>query len=201
MNESTAAKFRLFIAVPVDESVRVALKAAQSELRARLPDGAVRCTPPEQIHLTLVFLGDTPSGRVPELIALLTPICARFEPFDLCARGVGFFPERGLPRVIWAGITDPAHRLTEIQAAIARAAAGFGEHQEDQKFSAHLTLGRVRKLPRSESRLPMVLAQESAGREFGRWPVTKINLMRSEISSAGAVHRVLKECPLNRREA
>ncbi len=198
MNEPrpTASRLRLFIAIPLPEPLRHELKTLQSELRARLPGDAVRWTPPEQIHLTLKFLGGTPADRVGELTANLHRACAPFAPFPLRAERIGFFPERGHPRVIWTAVRDMDRRLALIQTAVARTCAGFGDSKDEKEFAGHLTLGRVEKLPRALAEMPGTLEREMAARVLGEWKVSRVDLMRSELSPQGARHFRVAEIAL-----
>src|SRR5690349_11728363 len=83
---------RLFVALPVAESVKEELRRLQAELRERLPDGLVRWTRPEQIHLTLRFLGEVETGRVGDLITAVRGVGDYSATLRLRADGVGVFP-------------------------------------------------------------------------------------------------------------
>src|SRR4051794_27424374 len=91
---------RLFVALPVAQSVKEELRRLQAELRECLSDGLVRWTRPEQIHLTLRFLGEVETGRVEELTTAVRGAGDRFAPFYLRAERVGVFPHARSPRVI-----------------------------------------------------------------------------------------------------
>jgi 2'-5' RNA ligase len=102
---------RTFIAVELDEVLLHDLAALQNRFKKQTPMGSVKWVAPAGMHLTLKFLGDTPSERVPEIIAALQRACAGFSPFDLTLEGRGCFPSFHKPRVIWVSVrTGPLCR-------------------------------------------------------------------------------------------
>src|SRR5208337_1249069 len=101
--------WRLFVSIPIPETIKATLQAAQQELREALTSSArkaIRWTSPAQFHLTLLFLGDFEAQRVPELTEALRNACREYPPLHLQAQRAGFFPERGSPRILWVGIQD-----------------------------------------------------------------------------------------------
>ena len=94
----SSTPLRLFIALPVPAAVKEELRRLQVELRGRLPNGPARWTRPEQIHLTLKFLGDVSADRVTEIEKAVRTACAAFAPMPLRAERIGFFPQIGFPR-------------------------------------------------------------------------------------------------------
>src|SRR4051794_10724683 len=105
---------RLFLAIALPDAVKNAMETAQMELRRALPEGCVRWTNREQMHLTLKFLGDVGVERVPHLTEAVQTACAGFEVLKLRAEGTGFFPSARAPRVIWAGVQDEDERLPRL---------------------------------------------------------------------------------------
>jgi 2'-5' RNA ligase len=139
----TMPTVRTFIAVDLPEEVRDYLARCQERLRAA---GAnVKWTRPEQIHLTLVFLGNVPADELDLLAEAVREAVAGFGPLALRAGGTGQFPPGGRPRVVWVGVQVEEGDLMGLQQAVARAAAPFAEKQEHRGFHPHLTLGRVRQ--------------------------------------------------------
>ena len=195
MQEPTE-RLRLFIAVRLPEAVKRRIEHAQRQLRGAVGETAVRWTPPEQLHLTLRFMGNVDAAKLEDLQAGLVQSCATTGPLRLQARGIGFFPVRGLPRVVWVGIEDPEGKLPVLVSALERSTAAFSSEPAGKKFTGHITLGRVRTIGQGQARL---LATEAAtlGRgELGEWLVREIDLMRSELSSTGARHTRVGTFPL-----
>src|ERR1700756_3628335 len=108
-------QFRMFISLPVPDTVKEELRRLQHELRAHLPDDAVRWTRPEQVHLTLKFLGNVPVEQVEELAGAMRAVCGEFSPIAMRAEKLGFFPPRGVPRVLWVSVRDEREELLRLQ--------------------------------------------------------------------------------------
>lgn len=196
-NRDRDRTLRLFLALSVPEEVKAQLRRVQLELRETIKEGA-RWTPPDQFHLTLKFLGSIGQSQVEPLIAALSKSIAPFGPLVLTASGLGAFPRRGKPRVLWAGVSDAAQQLPWLQRAVESASAAFTAEPAMNDFSGHITLARLsEKFRGAANELKTVLA--GAGqRAFGSWTVNHLALMQSELSSAGATHLLVAEIPLKR---
>src|SRR5437667_11373232 len=109
---------RCFVAVKVGEAVRDLLGRVQEALRRA--DGHVKWVERDNLHLTLKFLGDLDEDRVGTLRKLLGAEAARWRRMSLEYAGIGTFPERGAPRVVWAGATGDVDRLAGLAAAVER---------------------------------------------------------------------------------
>ncbi|HUO86433.1 MAG TPA: RNA 2',3'-cyclic phosphodiesterase [Thermoanaerobaculia bacterium] len=149
---------RLFVALPLPAAVREEVGRRITAERRRLP--AARWTPPENLHLTLVFLGPVDDERVEPLATELAAAFAGHRPMTLCLRGAGCFPPpppRGKARrarVAWIGVEveEGVERLEAVQhdvAAAAHRAVDFAD--EARPFSPHLTLARPREPWREEA--------------------------------------------------
>ena len=125
---------RLFVAIDPPAEIREQLVG----LCCGLPDA--RWVAPEQLHLTLCFIGAVTGAVFLDIREALTEIQA--APFALRLQGVGFFPPRGQPRVVWAGIA-PSEPLTVLQRKIATRLPALGVELENRKFAPHLTLARL----------------------------------------------------------
>lgn len=191
-----AEAWRLFLALTIPSEVRRQLHAARSRLQQSLPPSAVRWVHPEQVHLTLRFLGEVPADRVPALETALRPVGAAFRPLGLRARGIGFFPPHRPPRVIWAGVEEPTGELARLKAAVDEAAAAFTTEQPETGFSAHLTLGRVKHLPPHDARALLQAAAALTQAEFGTWTAERLELFRSVLSPTGPTYTCLAQVPL-----
>jgi RNA 2',3'-cyclic 3'-phosphodiesterase len=188
---------RLFIALPVPAAVMAELKRAQAQLREQFPGDVVRWTRPEQIHLTLKFLGGVASSQVDALSQAVHAACHNFPPLHLHAERIGFFPQIRHPRVIWVSVRDDQEQLGTLQKAIAEAAAPFTLEQDEKEFTAHLTLGRAKNIKSHEARDLAEASQGMAKRVFGDWTADKVDIMRSELHSAGSRYSCLASMPLS----
>jgi RNA 2',3'-cyclic 3'-phosphodiesterase len=189
---------RTFIAIELDEKLRIALKTIQDKFQRQTPPGSVRWVAPEVIHLTLKFLGDTPRRRLPEVEAALKTACAGFAPFEFMVEGRGCFPNTRRPRVIWVAVRDKGQSLSRLRASIEHHVAPLGWPTEERAFSPHLTLGRVGRGASSRDETTVGQAVEaSVVEQVGHQRVTEVSLIQSDLRSTGAVYRTLFSFPLH----
>jgi RNA 2',3'-cyclic 3'-phosphodiesterase len=193
----TPERLRLFIAVTVPEDVKSAIEEAQATLREALPKEAVRWTRREQFHLTLKFLGSVEAERVTGLTDALHKACQGFPPLELRAEQIGCFPNLRRPRVVWAGVQDRQQQLPELQRAIEAAVKDYTAEAPEERFTGHITLGRIKDLRRQEAETLAGLVSSLAARFFGAWTSDKVELIRSQLSSEGARYTSLAAIPLS----
>jgi 2'-5' RNA ligase len=105
---------------------------------------------------------------------------------SLCAEGVGFFPNPRSPRVIWVGINDREGRLVDLQQQIETAVGPFSAEPGEKNFTGHVTLGRLKNPRPADIRDLAARAQSHEKRLFGEWTAHEIEIIRSELSPAGA---------------
>ena len=183
---------RLFIAADLPAAVRARLGEAQSRLAALPFD--VRWTRPDGIHLTFTFLGEVPADRVDGIReALRTSGCGAVAPVALAARGVGVFPDRGRPRVIWAGVIGDLESAGRVKQAIDEALAPVGVTPEVRPFRPHLTLGRVTGGRGGDWR---GILERHAQDEFGAFEMHACVLFESQLGPGGARYRAIESVAL-----
>ena len=177
---------RLFIAVDLPEEVRRRLGRLLSE-----PPGGVKPVRPEQMHLTLHFLGDVADGAIAGLATALEAIEQPGFTIDLA--GGGCFPSPRRPNVLWVGVAV-SEPLATLHAALAEVLTEHGFAIETRPFAPHVTLARVSR------RLPAGWVEEfldtAAGFSMSAVPVAAFTLYASERTSTGARHTVLSRYPL-----
>jgi 2'-5' RNA ligase len=192
---TSAACLRAFIAIELPDALKAQIVRTQRELAALLPPGAVRWTGPEQLHLTLRFLGDIPVADLTQLAVALRRACVGHAPCELVAEGFGAFPGLDHPRVLWLGLGGDAQAVCRLQATIQAETAGWGE-LEARPFQPHLTLGRVKLLrPDQLWRVGQGIGELAPGR-LGPFGVEAVTLVRSELTPAGAHHTTLAKVAL-----
>jgi 2'-5' RNA ligase len=190
-DDSSTEKLRLFIAIPIPEPVRDEIIRVQQELQPLVPPNVVRWTRPDQFHLTLRFLGDVPADGVEDLKQSVNAVCRIVRPLFLRAEGVGFFPNPRSPRVIWVGINDGEECLVDLQKQIETAVGPFSPEPGEKNFTGHVTLGRLKNPRPADTRELAARAQLLEKRLFGEWTAHEIEIIRSELSPAGARHTSL----------
>lgn len=176
---------RLFVALSMPPPVRDALAA----LREELP--GVAWTRPEQLHLTLRFLGDVPTTQIEAICARLATV--QVAPFILPVEGAGAFPPNRPPRVLWVGTGSGHPRLFQLRQRLDDALLAAGVQLDVRTFHPHATLARC-----TEEAGPAVLAWLRRRREFVAPPfrVTHFDLYASELQPSGAVHTLKQRFPL-----
>ena len=188
--------FRLFVAITVPEEIKSEIEKTQGELRRVLPKECARWTKREQFHLTLRFLGNVDAQRVGPLTDALGAACQGFGPLELRAERVGFFPDLHRPRVAWVGVHDRQEQLPLVQRAIEAATRDYTAEESTERFTGHVTLGRIKGLRRAEAEALAGLATGLTTRFFGTWTAGQVELFRSQLSPEGARHTVLAAIPL-----
>lgn len=179
----------------------------ESRLRERLggliselsrSEADCRWVRPENLHLTLRFLGETAAERVPGLKEALDRAVEGSAVFDAAFGRIGGFPSLEAPRVLWVGLSEGEESLRDLAQALCSEleVLGIPGESPERAFRAHLTLGRL-KGRRNIGRLKESL--KACSERFAEgWPmrVDRVRLMRSRLSGAGPVYEVLKEARL-----
>jgi 2'-5' RNA ligase len=188
---------RTFIAVPLSAQVIDKLAETQRALRRKCLDQAVTWVKPENIHLTLCFLGDILPDRQQPIEAALTVVARNVRPFTFNVQGLGAFPNANRPRVIWVGLDEPTGQLALLHRTVNEAMASIGFQPEDRRFSPHLTLGRIRQRASREDAQAVgeAIRQTEIGR-LGEVLAEKMIFFRSVLKSSGAEYTPLGQYPI-----
>jgi 2'-5' RNA ligase len=169
---------RLFTAIELPDSVRSAVAAEQRRVAASLAGGSrLRLVKPEQMHLTLVFIGQVAEERGAAIAAQMERDIP-MAPFRITLGGIGAFPPRGAPRALYVDVADGADATIELHALVAER---LGQRDE-RPFRPHVTLGRWR-----ESR-PSDRPKASRPAAIGTVDVVSVTLFQSRLSSAGPAY-------------
>lgn len=175
---------RLFAAIPLPEPIRERLTMLQSGLQG------ARWVKPENIHLTLRFIGDVPEDMADEIGAALSGIEA--PGFSLALDGVGSFKWGDRPNAVWAGV-EKSEPLMHLQARVESTLVRAGLTAATRKFMPHATLARLKhaKPPRVEA-----WTVENAAFHSEPFTVDRFTLFSSFLSSSGAIYTPEAEYPL-----
>lgn len=182
---------RLFIAFPLDAAVKAELARITAQLAGK--GGPVKWVEPENMHLTVRFLGETPENKVPSLRQLLDAVASRFEVIDASFYELGGFPNIHRPRVIWLGMQGPIARIRVAAAEVEKRVVALGFDPEPKGFKPHLTLGRVRDDQRIGNLLDHLRTFS-----FEAIParIDRLILYQSTLTPKGPVYQVLHEARL-----
>ena len=192
---------RAFIAADLPDEIRRELAKLIQHLKGELSGVPIRWVPPENIHLTLKFLGEVSQRNLPLLTELLKGEVADQRPFEFGVGGLNAFPDLRRPRVIWVGVKGPKE-LNDLHHAVESAVEKLGYAREPRPFEPHLTLGRVSRnaSPEAVRRVSEVLRKTQVG-FLGSALVEEIYLYRSDLRPSGAVYTRLATAHLRRSDS
>jgi RNA 2',3'-cyclic 3'-phosphodiesterase len=183
---------RSFIAIDLPDATRQGLAAVQEQLRQSR--AGVRWVKPSSIHLTLKFLGNIHPAQVEDIARAVAQEVRDQPPITLGAAGLGAFPSRRKPRVLWIGMEGEVQRLTRIQSRVENALQLLGFAREKRAFRPHLTIGRVKDRRRLQSLIDAMAELKIP--EFDSFDVTEIILYKSDLRPTGAIYTKLHRMPL-----
>lgn len=188
------ATIRAFIAVTVPAMVIEELSAVQARLTQRVPEGEVRWSRPDGMHLTLRFLGDITARQIHELQQILPAKLKSQRMFHLQLADLGGFPNIDQPRVLWVGLGGNRVKLNQLKMAVDSVCDQLGFTSDHKPFVPHLTLGRVRKdaFPGQLRRIGNA-ARLTAAPASQAWRVRSVHLYKSDLQPDGAVYTSLGE--------
>jgi len=179
---------RSFIAFDVDDE-RVLGNLSKVQ-RTLLETGAdLKIVEPENIHVTLKFLGDIPASMVDKVHEEMKKVA--FTPFNIRIKGLGAFPNLRRITVVWVGIEEGAEELTKICNQLESNLRTLGFKPENRGFSPHITIVRVRS-GRNKTELAKLI-EEMAGYELGVIKAECLRLRKSVLTPKGPIYTVLKE--------
>lgn len=182
---------RTFIAIAIPDHIRESIGDFQNRLRKT---GAnVKWIRPESIHITLKFLGDVPVEGIDDIAEMVQKAVRQRGPFEVSVGGVGTFPNDRRPRVLWIGVEKGSESISDIARGIDGALSELGYEREKRKYSAHLTIGRVRSPKGIDS---AITTMHSDGFEWETFHVGSVDVMKSQLLPTGAVYTKLREIKL-----
>jgi 2'-5' RNA ligase len=191
---------RLFVALEIPSAVRDGFGALIQELRAAdasFSKNRARWVRPENLHVTLKFIGHVDSGKLDAIRAALVEVRLG-SPVEVGFRGLGFFPNGKRPRVFWAGI-EASPNLAPLAAEVDARLARLGIPRETREFAPHLTLARFD--PPGISEGLSVVAEANAAREFGAARTGEFHLFESKTRPTGAEYTRLSSFSFVKAEA
>jgi 2'-5' RNA ligase len=180
---------RVFVAIDLDPEVRGRLNDLVGELRPRFR--GARWVPAENLHLTLRFLGDAAEAAVDAVANGLAAELASTQGFVVEVRGMGVFPDRRRPRILWVGVAGPGRDLEDLQSRVERVSREAGFPPDRRRFEPHLTLARFRE-PVKNVDSALSASEDS----FGETAVGEVVIYESVLSGGPAVYRALRRIRL-----
>ena len=185
---------RSFIAIELSDEARSVLADLQNRLKAVVPPKTVRWTAPQNIHLTLHFLGEVEVNEVEQVSRAVKTAASHCRPFSLTLTGLGCFPNTRRPRIVWVGVRGETELLVALHQTLGEGLKVIDFKPEVRPYSPHLTIGRVKNglPPRQLTQLGEVLDQEiRLIGELATLNVVELSLIKSELTPSGPVYTPL----------
>jgi len=178
---------RTFIAVELSNDFRHALTEIQNQLKSS--DADVKWVKPDNIHITLKFLGSIPPKKVKAIKEFFPEIFDSSHVFDVQLANLGAFPSINKPKVIWAGLDDPDGRLKLLANHTEEFLCRLGFPKEHKEFKSHITLGRLRSFKNLN---PLTEAlQKTAVPSQMKQRIEKITFFKSTLTPQGPIYESL----------
>lgn len=177
---------RLFIAIQLNPEIRREL----SHLKERIKGiEGIRWVKSENIHLTLIFLGEVEEDRVEAIKRAMREGIKGFLPFSIRPKGLGVFPHPRNVRVIWVGI-EPKEKVVVLQQRLEKELRKAGFSFEKRRFEPHLTLGRAKRLQNREDFFK-IMKEINKIDLSSSLKVEEIELIQSRLTPQGPIYQTL----------
>jgi RNA 2',3'-cyclic 3'-phosphodiesterase len=187
------ARLRTFIAIDLGKSIRDRCLALQDTLAHQ--GAEVKWVEAENLHLTLLFLGEVEDRELPALCQAVADCCAQQPAFTLSIESVGCFPNPRRPRIVWVGVGAGRDEVTTLHDALEPPLLKLGCYRrEERSYTPHVTLGRIRG-ERSNDSLGQALTRQAKWRG-GEVAVREIKVLSSELTPQGPIYTVLSRAKL-----
>jgi len=181
---------RVFIAIDIDEEIRAALGDLQQQLQSKvdIKKGDVKWVNPQNIHLTLKFLGEIKDEKVVDICDIVKEVAGGHKSFGLDIQTVGHFGGRSA-RVLWVGAGEGKDNLLGLQKDLEQQLALAGWPEEKREFSGHLTLCRVRN-PRAGVKLAAI-SDDYRDFKLGIISADSVSVYQSQLTPTGPIYTLL----------
>jgi 2'-5' RNA ligase len=185
---------RTIIAIELPEEIRTILSNIQDELKQTQAD--IKWVKPENIHLTLKFLGEIEEDKALKIQLVLKEIAQKNSPLSLYLSGIGAFPKLQYPRVIWIGINND-QPVSGIAKDLEKELLKIGFPAETRPFSSHVTLGRVRSgLNRKALIEKIEFLNKNLPSPQPEFKVLSLTLFKSTLTPQGPIYEAIVSCSL-----
>jgi len=190
---------RCFVAVELEEGITRKLGKIIEEIRHKLgtDNKSIRWVNPENIHLTLKFLGEVDDNLICDICQATDRCAGEFEPFEFTVAGLGCFPPGGgAARVLWVGLEEGRENLQALQEGLEDALKELDFPPEPRKFSPHLTLARIKNaaVGKAGQQLIKTINPPVLGSQY----VSELVVFQSELTKTGPIYTPLHHAPLGK---
>jgi 2'-5' RNA ligase len=181
-------KIRAFIAVDIESDK---FRSQILEIQRRILDTGADVKPvaPENIHLTLRFLGEIETTLMEKIVDIMKLI--QFQPFEIRFKGIGAFPSMRKINVIWIGLERGQEELTGISRSLEEQLRKLGFSQDKKGFSPHITIARLRSSRNKDAIADLLY--ESKEKSYGSMMAQVIKLKKSVLTPQGPIYSTISE--------
>jgi len=181
--------FRGFIAIDIGSLPKI----VEFEKKIKQTGAIVKLVEPENIHITLKFLGETNENKIDEIEKIIKKTVEGIKPFNIQLKSTGVFPNENYIKIVWIGIQN-SEKIAQIASKIDEGLSEIGFSKEKREFSAHLTIARV-KSAKSKDQLLKVIENDKEF-EFADIKVESVKLNKSELTQKGPIYTTIKDIKL-----
>jgi 2'-5' RNA ligase len=185
---------RTFIAIELPTEIKTILSNMQNELKQA--HGDIKWVKPENIHLTLKFLGEIEQDLIKKICSILEATAQKYPSFSLYLSKLGAFPKLQYPRVIWISVTNDQIAINIAQ-DLEKELLRIGLPAESRPFSTHITLGRLRSgLNRKALVEKLELINKDIALPGPEFNILGLTLFKSTLTPQGPIYEAILSCPL-----
>lgn len=189
------AILRMFVSIQLPAAIQACAAGLIDRCRDELPSRSVRWVKPQNIHLTLRFIGNVSSRELDAIKSGMADAVCGARPFSLRVGRLGCFPHVRSPRVLWLGVQGDLEPLGILESKVTRETKAWAR-PEDRAFHPHLTLGRVVTRRREELEPFAAVLHNVVAPSSCPWSVEEVHLMQSELLPTGSQYSALASFPL-----
>lgn len=186
---------RLFLALELSQEIHNRLSILINDLKED-SSASIRWVNPENIHLTVKFLGDTPAQKLAAIQQAAAECCKSSRSFKMTVKGTGVFPSGRQPRVLWAGL-EAGRELIDLYRSLDSGMVELDFRKENRPFSPHLTLARINEYSNVvglDDTLQKLFRNKDS--EFGAVMIRRVTLFQSTLTREGPIYSPLARLPL-----
>ncbi|MFH0840533.1 MAG: RNA 2',3'-cyclic phosphodiesterase [bacterium] len=180
---------RCFIAFPISEEIKKELITLQHEINEQNPNLPIKWVEPENMHVTVEFLGDLELDQVEKVKTILTQAIPEHHAFEYNLEKLTAFPDLNNPRVIVIKVKSSKQQGHLLHQAVWQQLNIQHLIKNKQPWKAHLTIGRLK----GEGQLDL----ENIKLSNITWLVNQVNFYSSELTPQGPVYSIIEKYYLN----
>lgn len=184
-----AGKTRAFLAIEIPEKVSKEIAELQNFLK--LSDADASWVSPSNFHYNLKFFGYLTDEGISKAIEITQKLSSSVKPFDITIQNIGAFPSIDSPRVVWLGTANSTNELASLAASLDKAYSEAGIPCADKKFTAHLTLCRLKSFDNTKQLTE--LAKQKQRINIGTFKANELVLFKSVLTKTGPIYKLIKK--------